>query len=246
MSLTTVVMTVETLVLTLVVLFLVALLRSHADILRRLMSLEGSAVDGYPRAISPTSSGPAATTAQAVSGQTPEGDAIKIALGAGSPDTLLAFLSSGCASCESIWRALRAGARGPAGIRLVAVTKGSEAESPSRLRELTSPAVDTVMSSQAWLDFSVPSTPHFVLMNGQSGELAGRGSAGSWEQLLTLVEHARADSGHQARGDQSSSARARRAEQALAGAGITPGHPSLYPSRAPQPAEPAHPSEIQR
>lgn len=238
MSLAAVVMTVEALVLALVVLFLVALLRSHAEILRRLMSLEGSAPGGYPRAISPATDDPAEAAAQDVVGHTPQGDAIKVALGAGSPDTLLAFLSSGCASCGSIWGALRAGGRGPAGTRLVAVTKGSEAESPSRLLELTSPDVDTVMSSQAWEDFSVPSTPHFVLVNGQSGVIAGRGSAASWEQLVTLVEQARADSAHGARGDQSSSARARRAEEALAGAGITAGHPSLYPSTAARPEEP--------
>jgi hypothetical protein len=233
MSAATVVMIVETVLLAVVVLFLVAVLRSHAEILRRLSGLEGAEGERIP-----PSSAFSGSEAQDIVGETLDGDAAKIALGPGLPNTLLAFLSSGCTSCGPLWSSLRTGAAAPADTRVLVVTKGPEAESVPRLRELASPEVDVVMSSQAWRAFSVPSTPHFVLVNGHSMEIAGRGSASSWEQLLTLVNQAMADSSHASRPGEHSSARARRAEEALAASGITAGHPSLYPSRgqgAPQP-----------
>jgi hypothetical protein len=233
MSLTTVVMIVETAVLAVVVLFLVAVLRSHAEILRRLGAVEGPGGERIP-----PSSAFAGSEAQDIVGETLDGDAAKVALGPGLPNTLLAFLSSGCASCAPLWSSLSGGAAAPANTRVLVVTKGPEAESVTRLRELASPGAEVVMSSDAWRAFAVPSTPHFVLVDGQSMEIAGRGSATTWEQLVTLVNQAVADSSHHARQAQDSSARARRAEEALAAAGITPGHPSLYPSRTAQTPRP--------
>ena len=87
------------------------------------------------------------------------------------------------------------------------------------------------MSTSAWQDFAVPASPHFVLVDGATRRILGRGSAAGWEQISTLVADAEADSSL-AQG-RSSSDRAARAEQALAAAGIVAGHPSLYPSRSP-------------
>lgn len=226
MSISTVVMIVETAVLALAVLFLVAVLRSHAEILRRLGTLEEPAGERIP-----PSSSSAGGEAQDIVGETLEGDGAKVALGPGLPNTLLAFLSSGCASCQPLWSSLRAGATAPKNTRILVVTKGVEAESVTRLQELASPDVEVIMSTEAWRAFSVPATPHFVLVNGQSREIAGRGTATTWEQLLTLVNQAVSDSAHHSRRSQDSGARARRAEQALAAAGIAAGHPSLYPSQ---------------
>jgi hypothetical protein len=233
MSAQAIVITVEAVILAVAVLFLVALLRSHAEILRRLAALEGPTGERIPASSEFTGSG-----AQDIVGQTLDGDAAKIALGPGLPSTLLAFLSSGCASCGSLWSSLARGAGLPAQTRLLVVTKGPEAESAPRLKELASPGVETVMSSEAWSDFSVPSTPHFVLVDGQSAQIAGRGTATSWEQLLTLVNQAMADTAYQAGHGQTSSDRARRVEETLAAAGITAGHPSLYPSRVGQASRP--------
>src|SRR5579884_3914401 len=182
MSLTTVTLIVETAVLAVVVLFLVAVLRSHAEILRRLGALEGSGGERIP-----PSSAFSASEVQDIVGETLDGDAAKIALGPGLPNTLLAFLSSGCASCVPLWSSLGGGAGAPANTRVLVVTKGPEAESVTRLRELAPAGAEVVMSTEAWQAFSVPSTPHFVLVDGQSREIAGRGAATSWEQLLTLV-----------------------------------------------------------
>jgi hypothetical protein len=229
MSVQTVVIIVEGALLALALLFVVALLRSHAEILRRLGALEG---EGPARAVSVPRPGPtpAGGPAGDIVGQTLAGDAVKIALGAGSPRTLLAFLSSGCAACGPLWEGLHEPAPLPLDARLVVVTKGPERERLARLLELAPDRAEVVMSSDAWDAFVVPATPHFVLVAGDEG-IVGRGSATSWQQIATLLRDARDDSAlHQAR---TTAERAARADDALLTAGIAAGHPSLYPSRAP-------------
>jgi hypothetical protein len=218
-SATAILLAVETAVLALALLFLVALLRSHAEILRRLAALEGPAPAARPAGFA-AAAGATAT----ITGRTPGGDAVQVSL---QGRTLLAFLSSGCAACGPLWEDLQSGAvRHGAGTRLVVVTHGPERESPARLPALS--GHDVVMSSAAYEQFAVPVTPHFVLV--QDGRELGRGSAGSWDQIARLLADAEAD----ASGERDTSERAERAEQALASAGITAGDPSLYPSR-PQP-----------
>jgi hypothetical protein len=228
MSTTVTVMIVEALVLAVVVLFVVALLRSHAEILRRLDAVENRPREASASAESMSGASPVVGD---VVGQTLAGDAVKLALGAGAPRTLLAFLSSGCGSCGPLWSALREGARVPLGTRLVVVTKGPERESATRLSELAPAAHELIMSTATWDDFSVPATPHFVLVDGDSGRIAGRGTGMSWEQIVTLVDQATGDSSQSASRAHGSSARASRAADTLAAVGITADHPSLYPSR---------------
>jgi hypothetical protein len=222
MSASTVVIVVGAGLLAVVALFVVALLRSHAEILRRLAVLESGRP--APPAVPAVPAVPARASVD-LAGHTPAGDSVKLAFRPGSPRTLLAFLSSGCAACEPLWAGLHDGSPAPSGTRLVIVTKGAERESPSRLAALAPLTQEIVMSTPAWEDFAVPVTPHFVLLD--DGKIAGRGSAGSWQQILTLLQDAAADS-EPAR---VSSARAARAEAALAAAGVIEGHPSLYPSR---------------
>jgi hypothetical protein len=246
MSATVAMITVETVILAVVVLFVVALLRSHAEILRRLHAVENrasepaesksaeskSAESKSAESRSPESKSAAGPVVRDLVGETLSGDAVKLALGAGAPPTLLAFLSSGCGACGPLWSALRDGARVPLGTRLVVVTKGPERESITRLSELAPPEHELVMSTATWDELSVPATPHFVLVDGDSGRIAGRGTGISWEQIVTLVERADGDRARHATRARSSSARAARAEEALAAAEIVAGHPSLYPSRA--------------
>jgi hypothetical protein len=216
-------------------LFLVAVLRSHAELLRRLGAIEsrldpgGFALgdldggDRRPLQTPPTGSLRAAD----IAGETLAGDAVKVALGAGAPRTLLAFLSTGCSVCGSLWEELRAGGPPSPGVRIVVVTKGAERESLTRLGRLAPADGDVVMSSDAWSTYDVTATPHFVLVD--SGTVTGRGGGTSWAQILSLLADADSDVQHdQAR---TTSERAARAEQALAASGIVPGHPSLYPSR---------------
>jgi hypothetical protein len=183
---------VEAVLLVVAIVYIVALLRSHADILRRLAALENGAA-GPPRAVSSAPAGDHVVRAAEISGVTLGGDVVTLAFGGGSPVTLLAFLTSGCASCAPLWTGLRESGQAAAlADRVVVVTHDPTRESPARLRSLAPTGVEVVMASAAWDDYAVPASPHFVLTDGAGGIL-GRGSALSWSQLLDMVGDARAD-----------------------------------------------------
>lgn len=207
----------ETVLLVLLLLLVAGLLRSHAEILRRLSSLGEDEPAALPQ-LAVHRSDPAAPE---VTGLTLDGDAVGVSL-AGGP-TLLAFLSSGCTTCREFWPAL--GDRVLDGVRVVAVTKDGSHESPARLRELATGDVPLVLSSAAWTDFDVPGSPYFVLCEG--GRVRGEGSATGWEQLGSLLGDALED---ERLAGSAGPARGRRADDALSAAGIEPGHPSLYPA----------------
>jgi hypothetical protein len=215
---------VETLVLVLLTLLVAGRLRRHAEILRRL-----GPPDGGSRRLPEPRGRRDGAQGHDVAGATLTGDAVKIGLGDDSPPTLLAFLSTGCAVCERLWAQLRTGrpAGLPAALRLVPVVKDAKAESPARLRALAPTSVPVVMSSAAWRDYEVPTTPYFVYLEG--GRVQGEGSASGWEQILSLLSDAN--------GDGQASAAVDGVEQTLAAAGIGPGHPSLYPARPPAGAD---------
>jgi hypothetical protein len=226
------------------------LLRSHADILRALHDL-GAGV-GDPTADGPSAFGPAPVTmsaphtspalgaAPAVAGLTPTGDARAIAVANSDDFTLLGFLSSGCTGCAAFWNALQEPDRLqlPDHTRVVIVTKGSDREIPSEVRALTTGRIPVVMSTEAWLEYEVPGSPFFVLVDGASGQKVGQGVASSVRQLSELVRRAEHDrttapggAGGRGRGETSLGGPARdaAADDVLAAAGILPGDPSLYP-----------------
>jgi hypothetical protein len=218
----------ETLLLVLLTLLVVALLRSHAEILRRLGS--PGAGGGLPDAGGSGLPEPGVRSGgregRDIAGVTLAGDGLVIGLGDGSPPTLLAFLSSGCTACERLWLELRAGrpAGLPAAVRLFVVVKDASAESPVRLRALAPSGGPVVMSSAAWRDYAVSAFPYFVYMEG--GRVRGEGSARGFEEILSLLGDATAEAWQ-------STGRADGVDQVLAGAGIGPGHPSLYPAGRP-------------
>jgi hypothetical protein len=223
----TVLVAVETLLLVLLVVLVVGLLRSHAEILRRLGPVDQ---DKSPGSIDPSLPQPAARAGvregHDVLGTTLAGDAVKLGLGSEAPPTLLAFLSSGCLTCERFWGDLRAGNTPrelPRGVRIMPVTKDGDEESPSRLAELAGEAVPVVLSSSAWADYGVPGAPYFVYVQG--GDVHGEGSATSWQQITSLLRDAIAD-GALSRGGER---RTREVDRVLAASGIGPDHPSLYP-----------------
>jgi hypothetical protein len=235
----TVLAIVDTVLLVIAVVYIVALLRSHADILRRLAILEEggtatrpSAATGLPEPGDVELDAPAP-----ISGTTLTGDSVALSFGPGSPPTLLAFLTSGCASCAPFWAGLRETADLPAlPDRVIVVTHDTTRESPARVARLAPGAAEIVMSSDAWERYAVPASPHFVLTDGRGG-IRGRGSALSWSQLETMVGDARADADEATlAAARTTEERAARSEQALVRAGIGPGHPSLFPSAtAPEP-----------
>jgi hypothetical protein len=232
----TVLVACETVVLALLVLLVAGLLRSHAEILRRLGP--PSAEDRHrapderqdPRLPSPARRATSTRQGNEIVGVTLEREPVKIGFGDGYPPTLLAFLTSGCTVCESFWSDLREGRRPPelpAEIRVVPVTKDPAHESPSRLRSLAPRGTQVVMSSAAWSDYGVPAAPYFVYLEGDS--ILGEGSANGWKQISSLVRDA-IDDLEVARGGE---ARTRDIDRVLAASGIGPGHPSLYPAGQP-------------
>jgi hypothetical protein len=232
----TVLAIVEIVLLVVALVYIVALLRSHADILRRLAVLEeGGAAARSPAAAAglPGPRGDEADAPAPISGTTLAGDSVALSFGAGSPPTLLAFLTSGCASCAPFWAGLRETADLPSlADRVIVITHDTARESPARVARLAPAQAEIVMSTTAWEQYAVPASPHFVLTDGRGG-IRGRGSALSWAQLETMVGDAGLDADAvtpvPAR---TTEERATRSAQALAQAGIGPGHPSLFPSAA--------------
>lgn len=222
----------------LLALLVVGLLKSHAEILRQLHELgAGRTEERRPVPVDLGMGSATGTKAHDVAGQTPEGEAAAVAVSGATHDTLLAFLSSGCLTCDGFWEAL--GADGdlglPAGIRVVAVTKGPGEESECSVRGLASAGRTVLMSTQAWLDYEVPGSPYFVHISGPAGRVVGEGTAATWAQVVGLVTRADGDrrrsraGGHLRRND----GQGHRIDQELTAAGVLPGDPSLYPNSPP-------------
>ncbi len=229
----------------------VGLLRSHAEILRQLHALGSGREDTAPGVASPAAPAdapfdvrpdvlaPAGVTGSRghdLVGVSPAGETALLSVLGAEQDTLVAFLSSGCSTCQGFWDVFGSGADLglPPGTRLVVVTRGPDDESETTVRRLAPGRVPVLMSTEAWEDYGVPGSPYFVLVDGAAGRVAGEGSASAWEQVVRLCRDASADRGatiarhrdrHPDRGD--GPHREARADRELAAAGIVPGHPSL-------------------
>jgi hypothetical protein len=257
------------LVVALLALLVVGLLRSHAEILKRLHDLgaglePGEATAGtaqaspaptpvtdrrdfqvMPQVPSPPDREAFGGAADLV-GLAPGGDeALSVRVTGVEHDTIVAFLSSGCITCQKFWDAFRKPRklRLPANTRLVVVTKGADAESPSAVAGLAPGAVPTVMSTEAFADYDVPGSPYFVYVHGPSGRVRGEGTGPDWDQVASLLSQATVDAGlstalagRQVAKPDADAAREARIDQELYAAGIEPGDPSLYaPDREPEP-----------
>lgn len=221
-------------------LLVAGLLRSHAEILRALHTLGADLdPDGIGHSIpvpAPRVSPPAGVSsdrpAADIAGTTPRGDAVSLAVAGVAHPTLVAFLSSGCATCAAFWETFARGApETPGGARLVIVTRGPDQESASRLAKFAPSGVPVVMSSAAWQDYDVPTAPYFAYVDGPTARVVGEGAGMTWDQVTSLIDQALDDAGVEREERNGSSRRARgadRADEALRAAGITPGHPSLY------------------
>ena len=256
----TILVTALVVAVALLAVLVVGLLRSHAEILRALQELgvdfeadrdHNGVVSQSMRsgATSQISAGSAA--ARDLIGVAPEGDAMAVAVVDVQRFTLLAFLSSGCLTCHEFWSGFadpvrRAEVAG--GANVVAVTKGAEAESPSLVSKLARGEILTILSSEAWDDYSVPVAPYFILVDGPSGTVCGEGSASTFDQLKGLLVRARADAAVAASASAGNGGpsiegvsrrdmldavrRSARVDAELKAAGIEPGDPSLYHERS--------------
>jgi hypothetical protein len=251
---------VETVVLVVLAVLVVGLLRSHAVILRKLHELgaglgDPSAPGGATNPVtfrtraeipSPTGDEDFVPAAD-VSGITLADEVVGLRVAGTGTDTLLAFLSSSCTTCERFWDAF---ARRddtevllPAGTRLVVVAKSPAEESPARLAELAPPDVDLILSSDAWSDYRVPGSPYFVYVEGATGRVRGEGTGMDWPQVAGLLAQATGDlaftlgdAGARIPKPVSDAERERQIDEELMAAGIFPGDASLYDT-APPPGE---------
>jgi hypothetical protein len=205
------------------------LLRSHAEILKALHELGAGleldrAGDGpvpvtIEGVVPPRAAGSAAP--ESLVGVTLDGESVAYSLQGGA--TLLAFLSSGCTTCQAFWSAFgTSNPDVPAGTRLVVVVRDLDEESESELRKRRPARVPVVASTAGWDGLDVPGSPYFVLVH--DGRVVGEGSGASWPQVLTLLGQASADAALRGSG----SVRESRDNAVLGAAGIAPGHPSLY------------------
>lgn len=230
----------------------VGLLRAHAETLRALHSMgveidpskaAGTAGPAHPLQLGPTRARPTPGRPDAgdvmdLNGTTPNGDAVSLAVTDVRHDTLIAFLTSGCATCRGFWDAFRHSPPDiPGGARLVAVTRGADGESPGVIAGLAG-ATPVVMSTELWEHYDVPYAPYFVYVSGPAGRVMGEGVAAGWEEVKALLANAVADGTTdptpRQRGWHARSAADQRrdldVDQQLLAAGIRPGDPRLYPT----------------
>lgn len=247
--------------LTLVVLVMsvlvAGLLRSHATILRRLHELDGGEggaavlpVDGsrlatrsaadirtFPGVPAPLADPVPGAPAHDLIGRGLTDDAVVVRTSGVSHNTVIAFLTSGCSTCQNFWREFAdpANIRLPPGTRLVIVTKGMDAESPSALLPLAPDWAEVVMSSQAWTDFRVPGSPYVIAVDGPTGRVKGEGTGMNWAQVARLLAQATgdlaylSDTGKRQLKPVGDAEREAQVDRDLLAAGILPGHSSLYP-----------------
>ena len=205
------------------------LLRSHAEILKALhelgagLELDRSSPGPVPVTIDgvvpPRAAG--STSPETLVGETLDGESVAYSLQTGA--TLLAFLSSGCTTCQAFWSAFATGAPSvPVGARLLVVVRDLDEESPSELLSRRPATVPVVASTSGWDGFDVPGSPYFVLV--QDGRISGEGSGASWPQVSNLLSQASADAVLRGNG----AARESRDNTMLREAGIEPGHASLF------------------
>jgi hypothetical protein len=194
------------------------LLRSHAEILKSLhelgAGLEPTASPGpVPVTVEGVMRPGSLNVPESVSGETLDGEVLALSLF--GQDTLLAFLSSGCSTCQAFWTAFQSDPPLPQGARLVVVTRDAEEEDPSALQKRRPQHAPLLLSSESWDEFGVPGSPYFALVDA-TGRLVGEGSGASWPQVLDLLNQGRRTKGPD------------RDDAVLRTAGIEADHPSLW------------------
>jgi hypothetical protein len=224
------------LVVALLGMLIIGLLRSHADILRRLEGL-GAGMDGghdHGSQMTLTRRPEGQTVAgRRISGITPGGESAVVSLATGPDPTLLAFLSTTCSTCTPFWEGLQSSSMyfGGHRHRVIAVTLGESEESPTRALSMASPGLDVIMSSTAWSEFEVPGAPYFVVVAPGTGVVTGEGSAMTFDSLEEFLSDATNDEKWDLQARQGLYDEESRIDADLRRAGIVPNDPRLYPSK---------------
>jgi hypothetical protein len=251
------VVTALVVVVAVLALLVVGLLRSHAEILRRLHAIDGGSeqrVEFPSPSPSLRSPSPAPRAADAripptdIAGAGLVDDVVLVAVAGVEHRTLLTCLSSTCGTCGAFWSALRDGeaATLPDDVRLVVVTREEPVDDRSELARLAPPDADLVLSDAAWTQYSVPGSPYFVLVDPVDG-VVGEGTGLNFDQVRRLLAQSTNDArflpAHGTRAQRSLHARPRPADRGrddgaridaeLRAAGLQPGDAALY-----RPADP--------
>jgi hypothetical protein len=233
----TVLVLLETILLAVLTVLVAGLLRAYATVLRRLHRLDGGDDDAGAAQFRLDDTTAVATplprqgwaSGHDLSGESVRGELVSSRVVGVDHDTVLLFLSGGCASCQVFWADLAGPVALPPGTRLVVVTQGTEAESREAIQALAPDGLDVVMSTQAWRDYDVPGSPHVAYVEGRTGRVRGEGTGQSWAQVAQLIGAAQ-PSGAQPRSDKprrDADVEAQIDRELLA-AGILPGDPRLY------------------
>jgi hypothetical protein len=238
----TILVLVETVLLAVLAVLVAGLLRAYGTVLRRLHELDTGPPAGAPKFdLAPAPPRPRAEEqefgpAHDIVGETLRGEVVTVRVVGVEHDTLLLFLSSGCATCETFWAELgnAEAAALPAATRLLVVPQSAEDESPSDLAAMAPEGIDVVLSSAAWRDYEVPGSPHVVFVDGTTGRIRGEGTGQSLRQVAELLARATGDVGFLTGAPAAKSPRDREQERSvdreLLAAGILPGDPQLYGS----------------
>jgi hypothetical protein len=230
---------VETVLLAVLTVLVAGLLRAYGTVLRRLHELDGGApgrrtFDLHPAAALRPQPAAEFGPAHDIAGATLDGEVVSARVTGVEHDTLLLFLSSGCASCETFWSELATpGALNlPSGVRVLVVPQSAADESPADLAALAPEGVDVVLSSDAWRDYEVPGSPHVVYVDGRSGRVRGEGTGQSLRQVTELLARSTGDAtlltGDRAAKPARDAAQEAAVDRELLAAGILPGDPRLY------------------
>jgi hypothetical protein len=124
-----------------------------------------------------------ATVGHDLVGVDPSGAPRSVGIADGGEPVCVLFLSSSCQGCRDLWEGMGALRRDlGAGVRVVAVTRGPEAEDAAAVARLAAAgalggdlmggeagegeSTEVVMSSQAYLDYGVSGPPFYALTVG--------------------------------------------------------------------------------
>jgi hypothetical protein len=228
---TTFLVVMEAVVIVILAVLVAGLLRSHAEILRKLHRL--GLGEGHDQTTGSPPLRPVALESvptDAIVGMTPNGISTAVSITGSRGFTMLAFLSSGCGTCQHFWHEFgRDEHVSPRrGIRTVIVTKSAADESLTDVKRLAPVDPVTIMSTEAWERFAVPYTPYFVLIDTERGAVVGNGAAATRDQLVGLVDRALGDGEEASILRRSTGDRVTDTDEELRRAGLDPGDPALY------------------
>lgn len=178
----TVLVVSEAVVIALLGILVIGLIRRNSEILRDLR-------DGAQRAPDPAGAG---TVARDIAGVGLNGQIVGVNVRYPDRPTLLAFMSTTCATCSHFWKRFGdSKALATLGdVRLIIVTYGEGDERPADVAEVAPANVPLVMSSIAWQTYAVSGSPYFVLISKETGLISARDSAPNWDGLLRLIGQA--------------------------------------------------------